>query len=256
MSVRVVPLARGARWFAEGWRLFRVAPLMWLVLVFGYWMLMTAVSVIPYLGLAAATVLVPGISVGFMAASRSCARGRAPEIGQLFEGFRAGAARQLVLGGIYLAALAALLGATSLADGGELARWMLTGRRPADEVLQSDAFLSALALAAALYAPVMMLYWFAPVLAAWHAMDPGKALFYSFFATLLNWRAFLAYGAVAAAVTLAIPFALLGALLLGSGGELRLGVMALVFPLLIILLPTLFASFYASYRDVFGGEEA
>jgi len=25
-----------------------------------------------------------------------------------------------------------------------------------------------------------------------------------------------------------------------------------VFPLLILLLPTLFASFYASYRDVFG----
>jgi hypothetical protein len=31
--------------------------------------------------------------------------------------------------------------------------------------------------------------------------------------------------------------------------------MALVFPLLIILLPTLFASFYASYRDVFGAEQ-
>jgi hypothetical protein len=30
--------------------------------------------------------------------------------------------------------------------------------------------------------------------------------------------------------------------------------MSLVFPLLIVLLPTLFASFYASYRDVFGVE--
>jgi hypothetical protein len=29
---------------------------------------------------------------------------------------------------------------------------------------------------------------------------------------------------------------------------------SLVFPLLIVLLPTLFASFYASYRDVFGYE--
>jgi hypothetical protein len=27
-----------------------------------------------------------------------------------------------------------------------------------------------------------------------------------------------------------------------------------VFPLLLVLLPTLFASFYASYRDIFGGE--
>jgi hypothetical protein len=30
--------------------------------------------------------------------------------------------------------------------------------------------------------------------------------------------------------------------------------MSLVFPLLILLLPTLFASFYVSYRDVFGTE--
>ena len=30
--------------------------------------------------------------------------------------------------------------------------------------------------------------------------------------------------------------------------------MSLVFPLLIVLLPTLFASFYASYRDMFGVE--
>jgi len=44
--------------------------------------------------------------------------------------------------------------------------------------------------------------------------------------------------------------------MIASGGTLRVGVMALVFPILILLLPTLFASFYASYRDVFGGDEA
>jgi hypothetical protein len=31
--------------------------------------------------------------------------------------------------------------------------------------------------------------------------------------------------------------------------------MALVLPLVLIMLPTLFASFYASYRDVFGTQE-
>jgi hypothetical protein len=40
--------------------------------------------------------------------------------------------------------------------------------------------------------------------------------------------------------------------MLASGGTLRAPLMSLVFPLLIVLLPTLFASFYASYRDVFG----
>ena len=255
MKARVVSFARGARWLGEGWRLFRVSPPTWLALVFTYWMIMTAVSFVPFVGLAAATLLIPAFSVGFMAASRSCERRSAPELSLLFEGFRGRPAVQLALGCVYLALLAALVGATTLADDGALARWMLTGRRPDEEVLQSDAFLSALVLAAGLYLPVMMLFWFAPVLGAWHAQGAGKALFFSFIASLLNWRAFLAYGLVATLVTVVIPFVVLSVLLLVSGGKIKFGVMALVFPLLIILLPTLFASFYASYRDVFDAEQ-
>jgi hypothetical protein len=152
---------------------------------------------------------------------------------------------------VYLGCIVLLLAATALADGGELAGWMLAGRRPAEEVLQSEDFLGALAFAAALYAPVLMMFWFAPPLAAWHATAPVKALFFSFFACLMNWRAFLAYGAVTLAVALLLPLALLSLLLLLS---LKVAAMSLVFPLLLVLLPTLFASFYASYRDIFGAE--
>jgi len=252
MRPRVSSALSGARWLLEGWRLFRVSPPVWLMLVFLYWLLMTVLSVLPAIGVAAATVLVPAFSVGFMAASRSCERKQVPEIAALFAGFRDGLARQLVLGAVYCAALALLLAATSLADDGVLARWMLGGARPEAEALQSDAFYAALLVAAAGYAPVMMLFWFAPVLAAWHGLGAAQALFYSFVATLVNWRALLGYGAAAALVTLALPALVLGALLVASGGQLRVGLMSLVPPLLILLLPTLFASFYASYRDVFG----
>lgn len=257
MKSSIVSVARGARWLLEGWRLFRVAPASWLALVFAYWMLMTAVSLVPMIGVIAAMVLIPGFSVGFMAASRSCEQGKTPALAILFDGFRVRGAVQLMLGLAYVVSLALLLGATTLADEGALARWMLEGNRPADEMLQSEEFLAALLIAAGLYVPVMMLFWFAPLLAAWHAMGAGKALFYSFFACLMNWRAFIGYGAAAALVTLAIPFVVLSALLFASGGQLRVAAMTLVFPLLLILLPTLFASFYASYRDVFGaGDEA
>jgi hypothetical protein len=95
------------------------------------------------------------------------------------------------------------------------------------------------------------MFWFAPPLAAWHATGPAKALFFSFFAFLINWRAFLAYGAVAALAMVAFPLAAVSLILMLSGGaELKLA--ALVLPLVVLLLPTLFASFYASYRDVFG----
>ena len=64
-------------------------------------------------------------------------------------------------------------------------------------------------------------------------------LFFSFFACLMNWRAMLAYGVAAAALTLPLPVAL--------------GVAAPLFvALLVLLLPVLFASFFASYEDVFG----
>ncbi len=251
MQARIVQAGRGARWLADGWAMFRVSPLGWLALVFAYWLAMTIVSILPFIGVAAASALVPAFTVGFMAAARSASRGGRVELALLFEAFRNGPAAQLVLGALYFACLAAVLGMTSLADGGALAGWMLSGERPSEEVLQSPDFVTALFLAAALYVPVMMMYWFAPPLAAWHAVAPAKALFFSFVACLMNWRAFLAYGVVTAVVVLVVPLAVLTALMLAG---LKVAAMSLVFPVILVLLPALFASFYASYRDIFGAE--
>ena len=256
MNSRVVPALRGVHWLAEGWRMFRVAPLGWFALVFGYWLAMTILSLLPLVGVGVASVLVPAFSVGFMAASRAAARNQPVELAMLAAGFRERLPAQLVLGGVYLASLALVIGGSMLADDGMLARWLLTGRGPAEEEAADAGFYGALAVAAALYAPVMAMFWFAPVLVAWHAMPPAQALFYSFFASLMNWRAFLAYGAAVALVMFVLPTLLLLAMVLASGGAMRLAPMALVLPLALIMLPTLFASFYASYRDVFGAAPA
>ena len=255
-SARVVPWVRGLRWLGGGWRLFRVAPFAWIALVFVYWMLMSIASMLPVVGIALASILVPPFSVGFMAVSRAAAR-RAPLAPQLlFSGFTERLETQLLLGGIYLACLALLLAASALADGGAMAHWLVTGERPAEEALQSGAFLMALASAAALYLPVMFAFWFAPVLAAWHGMGAAKALFFSLFGCLMNWRAFLAYGAAAALLIAAAPIAVLTALDWMLRGALRAQAVTLLLPLLLVILPTLLASFYASYRDIFGTPEA
>ncbi|MGQ0512150.1 MAG: BPSS1780 family membrane protein [Betaproteobacteria bacterium] len=256
MKAAVVSFARGMHWLGEGWRLYRSAPLTWLMLVFLYWILMTAVSSVPAVGVAIAVTLIPVFSVGFMAASRSCAAGRLPGIADLFAGFRGNLPAQLALGAVYFALLAAVLWATTLADGGALARWMGTGVRPDEQTLRSDEFLAALALAAACYAPVMMLYWFAPVLSAWHGTSVPKSLFFSLAACLMNWRALTGYGVAAALVTILIPFLVLSALLIASGGRLQAGVMGIMLPLLLALMPMLYASFFASYRDIFDGADA
>ncbi len=256
MKARVVASARGLRWLGEGWRMFRVAPLGWLALVFGYWLAMTILSLVPVIGLPAASILVPVFSVGFMAASRAASRGQPVELPMLFAGFRERLPAQLALGAVYLVTLVIVIGGSSFADDGTLARWLLTGDRPGDEALQNDSILGALGAAGLLYAPVMMMYWFAPLLTAWHGMAPLQALFYSFFASLMNWRAFLAYGAAVAFIMFVVPTTVLMLLMFVSGGALRMQPMALVLPLMLVMLPMLFASFYASYRDVFAVQEA
>jgi len=247
VQARIVGALRGARWLGDGWRLYRAAPLGWLALVFAYWLLVTVVSLVPYAGLAASAVMVPALSVGFMAAARAAERGARVELGLLFDGFRQAPAPQLALGVAYLLCLAALIAASGLVDGGALARMLLTGGRPEAEDIESGRFGGAAATLALLYAPVMMMFWFAPPLAAWHGAPPAKALFFSAAAFLMNWRAFATYGAACLAAT----FVLSGAMLL-CAAALRVPPMALVTPVLIVLLPLLFASFYASYRDVFG----
>jgi len=255
-QAQIVPAGHGVGWLAQGFRLFRAAPLAWLLLVFSYWFLMTFVSVLPLIGVAAASILVPPFAVGFMAASRAAERGGPVGVGLLFEGFRQRVGVQLTLGGVYLLSLVLLLAATALADGGALARWMLAGEAPDPAVVRSGEFVAALALAAALYVPVMLSFWFAPVLAAWHSLSAPKALFFSLFACWMNWRAFLAYGLAAAVLTLVLPFVALSAIALLAQDVGRTSVMSLVFPFVILLLPTLFASFYASYRDIFSSDAA
>ena len=250
MQARLLPAARGWAWVVEGFRMFRVAPLAWLALVFAYWMAMAVISLVPYVGVAAASILIPAFSVGFMAASRAAEHRASPALSMLGEGFRDHLPAQLALGGVYCAALVALLAATALADDGALARWMTAGDKPTPETLGSDEFLRALMLFAALYVPVMMAFWFAPLLVAWHGLSAAKALFFSFFASLMNWRAFVVYGAGTALVLFILPSLLVLGAMFVTGGKAQFA-LSVLFPFLLTLLPTLFASFYASYRDVF-----
>ena len=252
MQARVLTVLEGARWLPLGWRIFKAAPVGWIAMVFAYVFLMTFVSVLPVVGVVAAMVLVPGFSVSFMAASRAASRGGELGLATLFAGFRDRPQAQLALGVLYVALMMAMLGLSALADDGMLARWLATGRRPDAEGLQSDAFLGAIAIAALAYSQIMMLFWFSPVLSAWHGTGVAKALFFSYVAVLMNWRAFVAYGVVAAVVTVVAPFATLLALTTLTSGKAQVTAAGLLFPVLLVIMPTLFGSFYASYRDVFG----
>ncbi len=254
MQARIVAAPQGARWLGEGWQLFRIAPLPWLALACVYLLGTNVLALVPVVGFVAALMLVPALTVGMMGAARAASHGAPPNVRMLAEGFRSDARAQLVLGAVYFACSMLVFGAAALADPEGKLRAALGGRTNPAELALGDLLLPS-AVFALSYVPVLMMFWFAPALAAWHSTGALKALFFSFIACLMNWRAFLAYGAAVVLMMLVVPLTMLFALRALVGADLGVAVASLVFPLLLLMLPTLFASFYVSYRDVFGVEK-
>lgn len=244
--MRVVPAKNGWSWLLRGFELFRKNPPMWLFLVFAYSLALAVLHKIRYLGPSIAFALIPVFSVSFMFMCAVLERGGALHPVLLISGFRTGRATLMVLGVLYLIATAAVLSLAALSDAGALLLWFLQGQPPSLETLQDPGFARGALIASLAVTPVMMAFWFAPVLVAWNRIGAAQSLFYSFFAVWRNWRAFLVYGGV-------VTFA-------GSALLMSVGLLALVMQAdpnlaqsltLVLTFPTLFASFYASYRDVF-----
>jgi hypothetical protein len=256
MNARIVTPVRGAHWLAEGWRMFRVSPLGWLVLVFAYLMATMLMSVFPVVGPAAVSLLVPAFSVGFMAASRAAAHRQPVELVMLFTGFRERLPGQLVLGCVYSAGFALAISGSALVDDGALMQTLFDPAQARDGDEPGGAPLGGMLASAVLYLPTMMMLWFAPVLVAWHGLNPARALFYSLVAFWRNRLAFIAYALVLALVLFVAMGSVILVASLTPGETPTVNPRSLVFPLALIVLPTLFASYYASYQDVFGAPEA
>jgi hypothetical protein len=253
-NVNTVPASNGWNWVLTGFALFRKSPAMWAFLTLTYIMLMQLLGMIPVLGWFAATVLIPVFSASFMIASRELDQGRKLRADLLFSGFRENLPALLGQGGCYLASALAILGLSALLDGGELLQMMVLGRKPPAEAYEDGSLAMAAILAGALYLPVLAAFWFAPALSAWREMPALQALFYSFFAAMRNWKAFLGYGLALALLSMICSFTLfvLALLVRGLLGDKTQGAFLLVIlPVMLSYVPTLFASFYASYRDIF-----
>jgi len=248
MQALTLPASRGWHWFYDGFRIFRKNQLMLTLLVLSYWMLMALLNSIPLVGQIAATVCMPALSVGLMNACRMIEQGAPLSPHVLFSGFNENWRVQLVLGAIYLVIAVAILGISALIDDGALFNLLLTGKQPG--VADSDLMLAA-QFALLMFAPLMMAYWYAPVLAAWHGLSAGKALFFSFVACARNWRAFLVYSLVVMIAGALVPGLVLAALSSFFSDQGSLPSIMLTLLIVFIVLPTLYASFYVSYRDVF-----
>lgn len=255
MRAQALPPAAGWQWILAGFALYRRSPLMLSMLLLTYWFTVLFIGRLPVLGSLVASLIVPGLSVGLMQAARNVERGVPNNLQTLFGSFRDNPRTLLALGALYLCCTLGALGASALVDGGELLRFMLTSDQVERAALEDGNFTLAALVVCLFMIPVVMAWWFAPALAAWHRLPLGKSLFFSFMACYMNLRPFLTYSLGLLIVAGIIPAVVLGILLLIVPGAANFALALVMTPMLLIIAPAIFASFYASYRDIFGISE-
>ncbi len=243
MQINMLPASAGLTWLRDGMRLFGRQPIGLPAMVVVYLMMLLAPALLPIVGIAISGVLAPFASVGLLTACRDVADGKMPTPLAFAQPFKPTAARlQTLRLGIVNAIL--LLVVATLAT-------LLTPEPPAGAAPQSlqEVPLDALIMQMLLYLPVMALMWFAPVLAGWHAIAPGKAMFGSVVACWRNLGALLIFGVAAGAFTLAVS--VLAVMLLTSLTTSRELLSMILAPLALVLMTIVQASLYPMYRSVF-----
>ena len=251
MKLNIVPARQGVQWVKLGIQTFWRHPLALAGLFFMFMAVMSVLSIVPVLGNVLALMLLPGATLGLIAATKETLNGKFPMPVVLISGFRAGRQQfraMLLLGAIYAAGFMLVLGVSALADGGKFAKLYLVGGAMSAELLMAPDFELAVLLSMALYMPLSLLFWHAPPLVHWHGVPPVKSLFFSFVACMRNFWAFTVFGLAWIGVFIGMGMAVATiAALLGSP-EL---VAAIMFPASMLLAAMFFTSLYFTFRDAF-----
>ena len=227
---RSVIAERGWAWIAAGWDLFKKQAGMWIALTLVALVIFVVLSLIPFIGGIALTVLSPVFGAGVVIGCRAIEEGRALEIGHLFAGFKEKLAPLATVGAIYLGATIVIVLVVMLVSGVSVFS-IAAGGDPAAAPAAILAVLLAVLVILALMLPLFMAVWFAPALVVFQGKSAVDAMKESFSGCMRNIMPFLIYGVVMLvfSVLASVPL-LLGWLVLG---------------------PVLAASLYTSYKDIY-----
>ncbi len=231
---RKVAARQGWQWVLEGFRLYRRNPLLLSAafgLLFGVVM---ALGLIPVIGGSLSELASPLMVAGFMAAYRALDEGRELELPHFLAGLQGPAIPLMAVGAVQLLGTL-LIGQVMLAMGFDPQAVMAaaqTQKDPADMQAILNQAMPALLAGLVLFTPLIMATWFAPALVLFGGARPATALGVSLRAVARNWAAMLVNG-------LALGMVLFVAALV----PLMLG--------LLVAMPVLFGSLYASYQAIF-----
>jgi uncharacterized membrane protein len=230
IKVTEVKASRGAAWLAEGFGLFRRAPMAWIGLCAGWIAITFALLIIPLVGGVLANFLQPVFFASFAITALRQAAGEPITAGDLFLGFKRNMRALVQLGAILLVAEIAIFAFMALLG--------LPVSTEGDKIFTVSEYVELLRgkewivmVGFALTVTVKGAFWFAPQLIALHDMTTAHAMRWSVYAALANFGTMVVYG-----VVLFVIF-FLGILPWGLG--------------LLVVIPMMVISTYIGYREVF-----
>jgi len=229
LEIRQVPAGNAWAWIVSGFNLFKANPAMWIIILVIYLAIIIPISLIPVIGSVVSTLLAPVFAAGMMWGCKALVLKQDLEINHLFEGFKKNTAQLIAVGGIYMVSLLAIAVLVVLSLDRGTMELLMKGQELSPD--QASAMMLPILIAMLFIMPILMAYWYAPVLTGLHNLTAVDAMKLSFKACLKNMLPFLLYGLIFMAILVVaiIPF--------GLG--------------LIVAVPVMMTSLYTSYADVF-----
>jgi len=231
---RRVAASQGFHWVAAGFRLYRKNPLL-LSAAFGVLFgVVMALGLIPVVGGSLSELASPLMVAGFMAAYRVLDGGGELELPNFLAGVRGPAIPLMAVGAVQL--LGTLLIGKIMLGMGFDAQAIVAAAQSQKDPVEMQALLNqampAVFTGLLLFTPLIMATWFAPALILFGGAHPATALGVSLKAVARNWAAMMLNGLT---LGLLLFLAALVPMLLG----------------LLVAMPVLFGSLYASYQAIF-----
>lgn len=241
MHARLLPARHGFLWLLAGFRLFRANPPLLAALTMGYLLVVVMVNLLPLIGPFLVPIALPSLILVLANGCRAIEQGRNPTLAILIDGIEARRSELLRLGGLHLLGSIAIL----------LLSMLIEDDTASASTANEDQMLWFLLRLFLLALPIISAFWFSPLLTGWDNVPAMKAVFFSFVASWRNWRTFATYFLTTVALAIALP----GLLLIMANALSQTLAQILSIPLKILLIfvmaPSLMASVYISYQDVF-----
>lgn len=242
MQARSLPARTGLAWLLATFALYRRNPPLLTSATMVYLMIVLGLSFVPLLGSFVVPVLLPSLNLIVANTCRLIDNGQQPSNELIGVGVREQRQPLFRLGVFQLGASVLLFLLASLVESA------LGDGTPKTEIEDIAAMLGRMFLLAA---PLLLAFWFAPLLAGWNRIPPGKALFFSLVACWRNLGAFVVYLLGIVVVAVLLPGLVMTLASLAAPGVLGGLSFVLRTALIVILTPILMAGPYVSYRDVF-----